>query len=216
MKLKEERENIREYCLKMLRSGLTKGTGGNISIYNRQEGLVAISPSGMPYEDLTAEDIAVVNIDGEMIEGKNKPSSEISMHLGVYKNREELNAVVHTHSIFAKTLSSLRIELPAVSYLVAVAGKNVNCAEYASFGTPELATNALKGLGNNKAVLLANHGLLAVGVNIQDAFNVAEEIEMCCEVYVRSLSIGTPVILDNAEMDHMLERFKTYGLPQAK
>ncbi|RUL55562.1 L-fuculose-phosphate aldolase [Lysinibacillus antri] len=216
MRLKTEREKVRKYCTKMLSSGLTKGTGGNISIFNREEGLIAISPSGIPYEEINIEDVVVVNLDGKIIEGNYKPSSEILMHLAVYKNRQELSAVVHTHSIFAKTLSALRKDLPAVSYLVAVAGKNVKCAEYASFGTKELAENAIKALEGNKAVLLANHGLLAAGVNVEDAFNIAEEIELCSEVYVRALSIGTPVILEEEEMESMLERFKTYGTPIEK
>lgn len=213
LKLETEREKVVHYCNLMLESGLTKGTGGNISIYNPDENLVAISPSGVPYNSLQKEDIVLITLDGEIVEGNYKPSSEWSMHTDVYKHRKELFAVVHTHSIFAKTLACLREDLPAVSYLVAVAGEDVKCAEYASFGTKELGVNALKAMEGRKAVLLANHGLLAGGENIAEAFNVAEEIELCAEVYIRARGVGQPVILDKEEMSVMLERFKTYGKP---
>ncbi|MEY9978690.1 L-fuculose-phosphate aldolase [Lysinibacillus sp. RC79] len=213
MRLQTEREKVVRHCQLMIRNGLTKGTGGNISIYVPSENCVAISPSGIPYEELTAADIVLIDLEGQIIEGHHKPSSEWAMHTMVYKRRPELKAVVHTHSIFAKTLSCLREPLPAVSYLVAVAGKAVQCAEYASFGTPALGENALKAMEGSKAVLLANHGLLAAGANVEEAFNIAEEIELCAEVYIRARSIGTPVILDDQEMTYMLERFQTYGKP---
>ncbi|MEK4425187.1 L-fuculose-phosphate aldolase [Solibacillus sp. FSL K6-1523] len=214
MKLQKERKKIVHYCQLLLKSGLTKGTGGNISIYVPKENCVAISPSGMAYEALTAQDIVLIDLDDNLIEGNCKPSSEWPMHTAVYKKRPELLAVVHTHSIFAKTLACLREDLPAISYLVAVAGKMVKCAEYASFGTHELANNALVAMEDSKAVLLANHGLLAVGQSIEEAFNIAEEIELCAEVYVRGRGIGQPVILDNVEMGNMVEGFKTYGMPK--
>lgn len=212
MKLQNERQKVLEYCQLLLKSGLTKGTGGNISIYVPEENCVVISPSGMAYEALTAKDIVLIDLNGNLIEGDNKPSSEWPMHVAVYKQRPELLAVVHTHSVFAKTLACLREDLPAISYLVAVAGKMVKCAEYASFGTPELAKNALAAMEHSKAVLLANHGLLAAGQNIEEAFNIAEVIELCAEVYVRGRGIGKPVILDNVEMENMVEGFKTYGI----
>lgn len=214
MKLQNERKKVLQYCKLLLESNLTKGTGGNISIYVPEENCVVISPSGMAYEALTAKDIVLIDLDGNLIEGDHKPSSEWPMHTAVYKQRPELLAVVHTHSVFAKTLACLREDLPAVSYLVAVAGKMVKCAEYASFGTHELANNALAAMEDSKAVLLANHGLLAVGQNIEEAFNVAEEIELCAEVYVRGRGIGKPVILDNVEMENMVEGFKNYRMPK--
>lgn len=211
MLLEKERKDIVEYCNKLITQGLTKGTGGNISVFNREENLMAISPSGIEYHDLTAEDIVVLDLQHNIVDGIHKPSSELSMHSIFYRKREDIDAVVHTHSRFAKTLASLRWELPAVSYLVAYAGRNVRCAEYESFGTDELAESAYKAMIDRKAVFLANHGMLAGSNNLVNAFNIAEEIEFCAEIYYRAKQLGEPVILPDEEMDRMLERFKSYG-----
>src|SRR5699024_12165782 len=124
-----------------------------------------------------SSDVTVVDLDGNIVDGDKKPSSEIAMHLVLFRSREDIQAVVHTHSTFAKTISSLRMDLPAVSYLVAHAGINVRCAEYASFGTEKLAENAYKAMEDRKAVLLANHGLLSGAMDIKNAFNIAERSE---------------------------------------
>lgn len=211
MLLEKERHQIVAYCHKLVEHNLTKGTGGNISIYNRKQGLMAISPSGIDYSEMTPEKVVVLDLEKNIIESEYKPSSELDMHTIFYKRREDIQAIVHTHSVYAKTLSALRWSLPAVSYLVAFAGKNVRCAKYASFGTKELAENAFAAMRDRYAVLLANHGLLAGAHNLPSAFNIAEEIEFCAEVYYRAKSIGEPVILDDDEMALMMERFKTYG-----
>lgn len=211
MLLQKEREQVVEYCLKMINAGLTKGTGGNISIFNREEGLYAISPSGMDYYSMKPEDVVVMNLKDEVVEGTRRPSSEWGLHSIFYKNREDIDAVVHTHSTYCAVLATNREELPPSSYLVAFAGPNVRCAPYASFGTPELADAAYEYMKDRKAVLLANHGLVAGGSTILKAFQVAEEIEFCAEVYVKAKSIGTPVLLSEEEMEYMLERFQDYG-----
>ncbi|MDF2606886.1 MAG: class aldolase/adducin family protein [Bacillales bacterium] len=209
--LQTERELIVEYCKKLITNGLTKGTGGNISIFNRDEGLVAISPSGIDYFQTNPEDIVVIDLNGKIIDGNRKPSSELEMHTIFYKNRDDIDVIVHTHSPFAKTIATLNWELPPVSYLVAFAGPNVRCANYATFGTSELAKNAFESMIDRRAVLLANHGLLAGAHNIETAFTIAEEIEFCCEIYYRTKSIGEPVMLSNKEMEILSEKFKTYG-----
>ncbi|WP_298471989.1 L-fuculose-phosphate aldolase [uncultured Psychrobacillus sp.] len=211
MLLKKQRQEIVDYLNKLIPSGLTKGTGGNISVFDRESGLVAISPSGLEYHTLTAEDIVVTDLEGNIVDGKQKPSSEWSMHTIFYRQREDINAVVHTHSPYAKTLASLRWDLPAISYLVAYAGSNVRCSEYASFGTPELATTAFEAMKDRQAALLANHGLIAGANNLVNAFNIAEEIELCCEIYYRAKSIGEPVVLSDEEMEIMAVKFKEYG-----
>lgn len=212
MKLEKERELIVEYGKKLIDSELTTGTGGNLSILNKDKKLVAISPSGVDYYQVKKKDIAVIDLDGNIIEGKNKPSSELAMHLAVYNNRKDILSVIHTHSIFATSIACLNIELPAVHYMIAVAGDKVPCAKYASFGTEELAQNAVESLGSKyKAVLLANHGLLSCGLDIKGAFNVAEEVEYVAEVYFRTKSIGEPVIIPPAEMKRMEKAFETYG-----
>ncbi|EPD51916.1 L-ribulose-5-phosphate 4-epimerase [Paenisporosarcina sp. HGH0030] len=207
----KERNEIVDYCKLLRTRGLTKGTGGNISIFDRESGHMIISPSGIDYDIMTAEDVVVCNLQGEVIAGDKKPSSEFPMHAIFYQQRTDIDAIVHTHSMHATVLASLRWNLPAVSYLVAYAGKDVRCAEYASFGTSELATNAFEGMKGRQAVLLANHGLLAGANNIATAFAIAEEIEFCCEVYLKAKAVGEPVILDDNEMAHMAEKFKSYG-----
>lgn len=211
MILLKERQEVVEYGKKLIESKLTKGTGGNLSIYNRKEGLMAISPSGIDYFEIKPEDVVVLDLDGNIADGDKKPSSELDMHRIFYRNREDIDAIIHTHTIFATTLSCLNISLPPVHYLVAFAGLNVRCAKYATFGTEELAKNALEAMEDRYAVLLANHGLLAGAKDLANAFNITEEIEYCAELYYRAKSIGEPVILPEEEMKLMLEKFKTYG-----
>lgn len=212
MILQKERELIVQYGKKLIESGLTTGTGGNLSIFNQQEKLMAISPSGIDYFETTPEDVVVMDLNGKIVDGDKKPSSECSMHSIFYQKREDVKAIIHTHSIYSTTIASLNWELPAVHYLVAFSGKKVPCAKYASFGTKELAENAYAAMGKNyNATLLANHGLLAVANNIATAFATAEEIEFSAEVYYRTKCIGDPVILPEAEMELMIEKFKTYG-----
>ncbi|QBP42032.1 L-fuculose-phosphate aldolase [Paenisporosarcina antarctica] len=211
MMFMKERNVLVDYCKLLKTRGLTKGTGGNISIFNRESGYMIISPSGVDYDIMTTEDVVVCDLQGNIIEGERKPSSEFPMHAIFYQKRTDINAVVHTHSLNASVLASLRWSLPAVSYLVAFAGKNVRCAKYASFGTPELATHAFDAMQDRQAVLLANHGLLAGAGNLATAFDIAEEIEFCCEVYLKAKTVGEPAILDDKEMAHMAEQFKTYG-----
>ena len=216
MLLEKERELIVEYGKKLITSGLTKGTGGNLSIYNREKGLMAISPSGLDYFETEPADVVVMDLEGNIVEGDKKPSSEFGMHGIFYKKREDIDAVVHTHSIFSTVLATLRWPLPASSYLVAFSGLDVRCAEYASFGSMELAENALKAMEDRYAVFLANHGLLTGAQDMANAFAKAEQIEHCAEAYYRAKSIGEPVILDEAEMEKMIKKFQTYGQVQKK
>ena len=211
MILLKERKEIVEYGKKLVTSGLTKGTGGNLSIYNRQEGLMAISPSGIDYFEIRPEDVVVLDLDGNIVDGDKKPSSELDMHRIFYKNREDIDAIIHTHTIYATTLSCLNITLPPVHYMVALAGLDVKCAKYATFGTEELARKAFEAMKDRYAVLLANHGLLAGAKDLANAFNITEEIEYCAELYIKAKSVGEPVILPEEEMKLMLEKFKTYG-----
>ncbi|GFN35140.1 L-fuculose-phosphate aldolase [Tepidimicrobium xylanilyticum] len=211
MLMEEERKLIVEYGKKLITSGLTKGTGGNLSIYNREKGLMAISPSGIDYFEIKPENVAILNIRGEQIDGDKKPSSEVELHRIFYERRTDIDAIIHTHTIYATTIACLNWNLPPVHYMVALAGLDVRCAKYATFGTKELAENAFEAMKDRKAVLLANHGMLAGGKDLGEAFNTTEEIEYCAELYYRTKSIGEPVILSEEEMRLMLEKFKTYG-----
>lgn len=211
MLLQKERELVVEYGKKLLESGLTTGTGGNLSIFNHKEGLVAISPSGLDYRLSTPEDIVVIDLDGNIKDSNRRPSSEYGFHTIIYKEREDANAVIHTHSVYATTVACLNMELPAVHYLVGFAGKKVPLAPYATFGTPELADNVIKTIGNYNAVLLANHGLITVGRKIGNAFDAAEELELVARIYIQALSVGKPVIVPDDEMNKVIDKFSTYG-----
>ena len=212
MLLQKEREMIVAYGKRMLSAGLTRGTGGNLSIYDRNLELMAITPSGIPYEEIEVEDIMIMKLDGTIVEGNKTPSSEHAMHEIVYRTREDVGAMLHVHSTFAVTLACLNEDLPAVDYMVAYSrGRSVKCAPYASFGTADLAVNALKTMGDQNAVLLANHGMNVVGPDLPKAFAIAEQLEFCAELYVRARTIGKPVILPDDEMDQMVERFMRAG-----
>lgn len=195
----------------MIINGLTKGTGGNISIFNRKKQLMAISPSGIDYFETKPEDVVILNMKGEVIDGDKKPSSEYEMHKIFYEGRADINAVVHTHSIYAAILACLNWGIEPVHYLIGFAGGDVRCTKYTAFGTEELAKSAFEGMKDRYAVLLGNHGLLAGGKHISHAFNVAEETEFCAEVYYKSKSLGSPVVLSNEDMEVVLEKFKSYG-----
>lgn len=212
--LSKERETLVTYGKKLIDTGLTVGTGGNISIYDRESGHMAITPSGVEYHNLTPKDIVVMDLDGNIVEGSWKPSSEYQMHSLVYKNREDLDAMVHTHAVYSTTVSTLRIDLPAVDYLVAHSGgKNVRCAEYATYGTMELAENALKAMEGRNAVLLANHGINVAGGTMEEAFARTEQLEFCARLFWQAKAIGEPTVLSDEEMEMMVDRFKSYGVP---
>jgi len=211
MLLAAERESIIKFGRKLITSNLTTGSGGNLSVYNRAEGLVAIKPSGVEYFEMTPEDVVVMTIDGKIVEGSLMPSSEFNFHLGLLRSRDDINAVVHTHSVYATTIACLGWELPAVHYLVGFSGNKVPVAPYATYGSKQLADNIVNSIGSYNACLMANHGLVAVANNIATAFAVAEEIELVARIYYQSRCIGTPVILSDPEMAIVCEKFKTYG-----
>ncbi len=173
--------------------------------------LQAISPSGIDYFKTNPEDVVVMNLEGEIVDGTRKPSSEYEMHRIFYQKRPGIKAVVHTHSKYSAILACLNWGIEPTHYLIGFAGKNVRCTEYKSFGTRELAEVALKGMEDRFGVLLANHGLLTCGPNISYAFSTAEETEFCAEIYYKSKLAGNPVILDDVEMDNILVKFKDYG-----
>ena len=211
MVLETERKTIVEYGRKMLDSGLTTGTGGNISIFNRKTGLAAVTPSSVEYTRLSPENVLVVDKAGTVVEGSMKPSSETGFHLALYNSRSDIGAVVHTHSPYAATFACLRREIPAVHYLVGFAGKKVPVAPYATYGSEKLASHVVSSIGECNAVLLANHGLVSVGGTVERAFNTAEEIELVARICYQAECIGTPVVLPDDEMERVMEKFKTYG-----
>ena len=209
--MEKERLLLIEYGKKLVKAVLTKGTGGNLSIFDRKNGHVAITPSGIDFFEIQPEYIVIIDVDGNVIEGNRTPSSEWAMHVMPYKYRDDIDAVIHAHTMYATVMACLRQELPATHYMIAVAGENVRVAEYATYGSPELAKNAFEAMKDRKAVILANHGILAGANDLLNAFNIIEEIEYCAEVYTKAKAIGEPVILPHEEMTLMAEKFKTYG-----
>lgn len=205
-----EKEQVVRYGKKLIDRRLTTGSGGNISVYNREKNLVAISPSGLDYYETTPEDIVILDMDGNLVEGKHRPSSEAGMHLAFYKNRADVSGIVHTHSKFATAIACMGWELPAVHYLIGMAGHRVKCTGYATYGSDELAKKALETIGDSNAVLLANHGLIALGEDVDRAFSTAEHLEFVSEVYYLTKTLGTPNILSDEDMDEVMKKFGTY------
>ena len=205
-----EKEQVVRYGKKLIDRRLTTGSGGNISVYNREKNLVAISPSGLDYYETTPEDIVILDMDGNLVEGKHRPSSEAGMHLAFYKNRADVSGIVHTHSKFATAIACMGWELPAVHYLIGMAGHRVKCTGYATYGSDELAKKALETIGDSNAVLLANHGLIALGEDVDRAFSTAEHLEFVSEVYYLTKTLGTPNILSDEDMDEVMKKFGTF------
>ena len=205
-----EKEQVVRYGKKLIDRRLTTGSGGNISVCNREKKLVAISPSGLDYYETTPEDIVILDIDGNLVEGKHRPSSEAGMHLAFYKNRADVSGIVHTHSKFATAIACMGWELPAVHYLIGMAGHRVKCTGYATYGSDELAKKALETIGDSNAVLLANHGLIALGEDVDRAFSTAEHLEFVSEVYYLTKTLGTPNILSDEDMDEVMKKFGTF------
>jgi L-fuculose-phosphate aldolase len=191
-------------------SGISIGTSGNVSV--RQEKGFLITPTGIVYSDLTSNDVVLCNYDGDVLSGELKPSSEWPFHAAIYKNRSDVNAIVHTHPPYATGIACARKPIPAFNYMIAIAGgDSIRCAEYATFGTEELSNNLVEALLDRKACLLANHGMVAVGESIKSAYKLAHEVEMLAKQYCISLSFGTPALIDEAEMKIIIEKFKLYG-----
>ncbi|HEL1812415.1 TPA: L-fuculose-phosphate aldolase [Streptococcus suis] len=209
--MEKERKELIKYGKKLVTEGLTKGTGGNLSVFNREKGLMAITPSGIDFFEIKEEDIVIMDLEGQVVEGEKLPSSEWYMHLIQYQQREDIDVVIHAHTTYGTVLAVLREPLPASHYMIAVAGKDVRVAEYATYGTKELAENAAEAMKDRRAVFLANHGILAGAQDLLNAFNIIEEVEYCSKIYCVAKSMGEPVILPDEEMELMAEKFKTYG-----
>ena len=203
------RDQVAAYARKSVEQGLNQGSSGNVSV-RCGEGLL-ITPSGLPMDALSAGDAVYLDFEGQW-EADLSPSSEWRFHRDIYRHRPEAQAVVHAHSPFAVSLACLRRGIPAFHYMVAVAGgRDIRCADYATFGTQALSDHVLAALEGRRACLMANHGLVAFGKTLEQALAVALEVESLCEQYWRASLMGEPVLLSDAEMDAVLERFKTYG-----
>ena len=202
---------VSELGRRMLADGLTKGTGGNVSV-KTDDGTVAISPSGMAYDEIDPEDVPLVDVDGKQLEGDRKPSSEYRMHTDILREREDVGAVVHNHSPYASAFASLNEPVEASHYLIAFAGDQIPVAPYETYGTAELAEVALETLGSEyNACLLENHGVLATGATVAEAFEVALMVEYCARIHYQARNIGEPKLLPDEEINTLLNRFADYG-----
>lgn len=199
---------VAECARRSVSLGLNRGTSGNVSARS-PEGFL-ITPSGRDMTELAAADMAPVDMEGRAPEGL-KPSSEWRFHRDIYAAFPEAGAIVHAHSPFAVALACLRRDIPAFHYMVAMAGGvDIRCARYATFGTQALSDAILEALRDRRACLMANHGLVAWGRDLAGALALAVEVEALCGQYLRCLQAGEPVLLSDAEMAEVLEKFRDY------
>jgi L-fuculose-phosphate aldolase len=190
-------------------AGLNRGTAGNVSV--RAGDGFYITPTGMAYDTLVEDDIPLMALDGSHV-GRRKPSSEWRFHCDLYASRPEVGAVLHAHSPFAVSLACLRLDIPPFHYMIArFGGDTIRCAEYSIFGSKMLSTVALQAMAGRKGCLLANHGMLVAGRDLNEALALAVELEELCEQYWRACQLGNPVLLSADEMAEVLEKFKGYG-----
>ena len=207
-------EAVISACRELTRLGLTYGTSGNIGL-RRDERHFFVSPTGMSYDTLEAGDIPLVDLDGCWF-GRRLPSSEWRFHRDIFKSRNDVGAIVHTHSMNATALACTGRGIPAFHYMVAVAGgTDIRCAPYYTFGTQALSDAAVAALEGRKACLLANHGVIAVGADLPAALALAGEVENLAAQYCAALALGDVRILDEHEMRPVLDKFRTYGSQDA-
>ena len=209
-KLKSE---VIKYSKKLNTTNLSTLRSGNISVRAKKKGIDGfyITPSGMKYSSLKTKDIIFVSLKGIFNRKKSKPSSEWRFHQDIYVNKKDASAIVHAHSTCATAVSSHQKNIPAFHYMVAVAGgEDLKCTKYATFGTKHLSRNIIKALKNRSACLVANHGQVAFGDNLEKTFELAQEIENICHQYINALRIGIPKILSKKEMKIVLGKFKNY------
>ena len=214
----EIKKEVIEYAKKLNTENLSPLRSGNISMRGFNDGVEGffITPSGVKYDDLTTDSIVFL----ELNENNNikkisdkviNPSSEWRFHQDIYIEKRDAHAIVHAHSANAAAVSAHGKNIPAFHYMVALAGgNNIKCAEYATFGTKELSQNIIKALDRRKACLMSNHGQVAFGKSLSEAFELAEEIENICHQYINTIKLGSPKILSNEEMKKILDKTKNY------
>jgi L-fuculose-phosphate aldolase len=194
--LERERERVATAARHLASEGLVVGTSGNVS--ERAGDRVAVTPTGAALRSVSAEDIAVVDLDGDVLSGDLEPTSELELHLGVYR-RYDAGAVVHTHAPLATALSCVLDELPVVHYQMLLLGGPVRVAPYATFGSHELAELTLDALRDRSAALMANHGAIAYGPDLDFAVEQSHLLEWACTVYWHAAAIGTPRVLGDEQ-----------------
>ncbi|MDC7233717.1 MAG: class II aldolase/adducin family protein [Spirochaetales bacterium] len=200
----ELKQAIAEEGMKMFEQGLTVGTWGNLSARDPETGLIYIKPSGMPYPDIKAEDVVVMNSEFEVVEGHRKPSIEFNFHIAIMNARKDVNVVIHTHPVYSSVFGVLGEDLPGVSedFVQIIGDKIINC-EYALPGTPELAQHVVKGLGDRNAVMIPNHGTVVVGSDFPSAIKNIFVVEKTAQIYYMARSIGKPNLISEEDIKAM-------------
>lgn len=196
MLLEKERRDVVETCLFMQSNGLIVGTAGNVSI--RVDDKIAISPSGVPYETMTAEDVVVFSMDGERVDGVLEPSSELPLHLSVYRETAA-KAITHNHAPASTALGLVVDEIPPSHYYSAMLGGIIRVAPYAEFGTDELARNVTDALKGRSGALMKNHGAITIGPTVKKAAGLLPILEYVCEIHLRAMATGAPIALLSPE-----------------
>lgn len=206
--LQDERTEVVEVARRMISEGLVVGTSGNVSV--RSDDLVAVTPTGVDYDVMTAADVPVVDLSGEVVEGRMRPTSELPMHLTAYEHHGA-GAVVHTHSLHATALTLLRDDVPAVHYQLADFGGTVRVAEYATYGSDDLARNVSRALSGRAGCLLRNHGSVVLGDGLRQAYNRARQLEWLCQLWLTARTVGQPQLIDEDELARVADKLASYG-----
>ncbi len=212
-KIARHKTEIVSLCKKLLKYGHVIGSAGNVSIRLRdnEKEIVLITPSSVCYDEMTSEDILIIDMDGKVIEGERNPSVEKKMHLRVYKERDDINAIIHAHSIYSTVLSSLNLSIPPImEELVPYVGGEIVCAEYGEAGTEELAEGVIKALEEKNAVLLANHGNLCCGSHLEGALTVLHYVERGAKIFYLAKIIKDPTLLPEDTVDYEMEIFEIF------
>ena len=204
---------IIDACRRMNALGINQGTSGNISL-RHGKGML-ITPTSVPYDEMTAEQIVLMDMDGSFAPGQ-RPSSEWRFHLDILRSRNEVEAVVHAHPTYCTILSIMGLEIPPIHYMIAAAGgESIRCAPYATYGTPELSRHAVKALEGRFACLLGHHGMIAIGQSLAKALWLAVEVETLARQYHGCLQIGQPPLLSREEIERVRNKMTGYGLGHA-
>jgi len=197
----------------LIKNNLTVGSSGNISVRIPNENKVLITPSMIPFTKMTSDDLLLIDLDGNVIEGERNPSVETPMHLSIYKKRNEINAIIHAHPIYSSAFAVAHKTIPPIiDELVVYTGGEIQLAKYALPGTEELAENVVNALGNRKAVLLSNHGILVCGKDLDDAVDVLLKVERTAKIYILAKILGEPKMLPKEAIEAEKEMYEIMQL----
>jgi len=204
------RDELIATARRMSELGLAPGTTGNVSVRSAR-GFV-VTPSGMAYDQLRGDDAVAIDLDGAIRPGQRAPSTEWRLHRDILAARPDAHAIVHTHSLYCTAVACLRRPIPAIHYMIVLAGSDeIPCADYATFGTAELAASVVRALGRGHACLMANHGMVALGDSLTSALRLAAEIETLAAQYWLAAQLGQPHVLPADELDRVRRQFAGYG-----